>query len=96
MYLTRFLFLFWWPSVFSYDLNATRGTIVDGYEPSYDNDVADIPRFLQKKGRKHCFKNRHLFCKEGKKCCTHVHQKKIWCCDKKDKCGSSPKTCRIL
>lgn len=85
MYLTRFFFLFWLPSVFS-----TTNYTVDGEEPH------DVPRFFKDtKGRKHCYMNPYLFCPEGKKCCTHVHQRKIWCCDKKDKCGSSPKTCVI-
>ena len=68
-------------------------SIVIGYEPLSD-DVTDIPRRLQK-GRKHCFKSPTLYCANNRRCCTHVHRKKIWCCDRKHKCGKSPMTCLV-
>lgn len=59
-----------------------------------DADIDDIPRHLQQ-GRKHCFMSPLLYCRDGKRCCTHVHQKKIWCCDRQHKCGKAVKTCVI-
>lgn len=61
----------------------------------------DIPRFRvdmknkTKTGRPYCYNSPNLYCKDGKKCCTHVSQKKVWCCDKKLHCGKTPKTCVI-
>lgn len=73
-----------------------------GEDADYD-DIVDIPRLRveeeegdkAKKGRKHCFKSPHLYCREGKRCCTHVKQKKIWCCDRSHGCGKVPKTCVV-
>jgi len=75
-------------------------TIIEGDDP--DVDMVDVPRFRidpdgdkQRKGRKHCFKSPNLYCQNQKRCCTHVSQKKIWCCDRKHQCGKSPKTCVV-
>lgn len=91
MYLHRLLFLFWLPTVFS--TNSTKPTtspVIAGYDPEID----DVPRSL-KTGRKHCFNSPNLYCADNRRCCTHVHQKKIWCCDRKHKCGKQPKTCVV-
>lgn len=96
MYLYRLLFVLWMPTVFS--TNSTKPfvspVVVGGYDPEIDYDISDVPRML-KTGRKHCFKSPNLYCAENRRCCTHVHQKKIWCCDRKHKCGKTPKTCVV-
>jgi hypothetical protein len=72
---------------------ATNDTIVEGEDCEIDN--GDAPRMLKKTGRKHCFVSPLLFCRDGKRCCTHLYQKKIWCCDRSQKCGTTPHTCII-
>lgn len=89
MYLTRLvMFLSFLPSVYS----TNTSHIVAGYEPDFN--VSDIPRHL-KSGRKHCFNSPYLSCHNNRRCCTHVHQKKIWCCDRQHKCGKAVKTCVV-
>lgn len=88
MYLTRMImFLSCLPSVYS----TNHSQMVSGYDPDY---VEDIPRYLQGT-RKHCFDNPHLSCSKNRKCCTHNHQKQIWCCERHHNCGKIPRTCVI-
>lgn len=89
MYLSKLvIFLTFLTTVYS----TNTSHIVAGYNPDYDDDVVDIPRHL-KAGRKYCFKNPHLSCNDNRRCCTHLSQKKIWCCERSHKCGKTVKTC---
>lgn len=77
--------------------NSSQIIVVQGFEPDVDTligNVTDIPRHL-KTGRPHCFNSPNLYCSKNRKCCTHVHQKKIWCCERKHKCGKAPLTCVV-
>lgn len=71
--------------------------IIQGFEPEFEPPSnrslrADAP---EHKGRKHCFRNPNLVCSQNRKCCTHVHQKKLWCCPPESKCGKQIKTCEV-
>lgn len=91
MYLSKLVrFLAFLPSAYC----TNYSYIIPGLEPSYYDDVNDIPRHLQG-GRRYCFNNPHLACTNNRRCCTHVHQKKIWCCEWSHKCGKVPRTCVV-
>lgn len=86
MYLYRLLFLTFLPMIRA----SNTSHIIEGYDPEID-----VPRYLQT-GRKHCFNSPNLYCANNRRCCTHVHQKKIWCCDRKHACGKIPHTCVVF
>jgi len=80
-------------------LSITVGYTMMGEDPVLDattNTTMKQGHLQEHKGRKHCFRNPQLTCKDKMKCCTHVSQKQLWCCPDKSKCSKYVKMCEMI
>lgn len=79
-----------------YDVVELKDSVEDGLEMMNMTMVGDMVGDKKEgngKGRTHCYRS-DLYCANGGRCCTHVHRKQVWCCDRESECGRVPHTCR--